>query len=93
MTDTPSAIQQKQIEIILQKSPKERFMIGAELIDFGMKLLETQIRILNPAFSDIDVKVELFIRCYSNCYTGEELQRIIHYLKRRMNSATNKMVM
>jgi hypothetical protein len=81
MTDTSSDIQQKQREILLQKSPKERFLIGAELIDFGRVVLETNIRNMNPEWNDIEIKIEMFSRCYANCFTREELQRIIHSMK------------
>ena len=81
MADTPLKIQQKQLEILLQKSPKERFLIGAELIDFGRMVMENNIRNTNPELNDLDIKVKMFTCCYAKCFTAAELKRIIHSMK------------
>jgi len=77
MSDTTQDISRKQIEILLAKSEEERFKIGDELASFGRKVLEGSIRNEIPGISDIDLKIEVFKRCYSMTYSPEELNLII----------------
>jgi len=81
MTDTTPEINRIQFDIMLSKSESERFRIGEELITFGRKVLESSIRQENPGISEIDLKIEVFKRCYSSFYSKEEQVRIIHSLK------------
>ena len=77
MTDTISEIVSKQLEIMLLKSESERFRIGDELNLFGRKVLESSIRQEYPGITEIDLKIEVFKKCYSSFYSPEELNRII----------------
>jgi hypothetical protein len=77
MTDTNPEIARKQLEIILSKSESERFRIGDELNTFGRKVLESSIRTDYPGISEIDLKIEVFKRCYAPFYSPDELDRII----------------
>jgi hypothetical protein len=77
MTDTTFEITTKQLEILLSKSESERFRIGDELNTFGRKVVESLIRQNYPGISEIDVKIEVFKRCYSALYPPDELDRIV----------------
>jgi hypothetical protein len=77
MKDTTSEIANKQLEIMLLKSESERFRIGDELNAFGRKVLESSILSENPGMSELDLKIEVFKRCYSSFYSLQELNRII----------------
>lgn len=81
MTDTTSEIAAKQLEIMLLKSESERFRIGDELNAFGRKVLEGSIRKEYPGISEIDLRIEVFKRCYSSFYSPDELNRIILSIK------------
>jgi len=81
MTDTTPEINRIQFDIMLSKSESERFRIGEELITFGRKVLESSVRQENPGISEIDLKIEVFKRCYSSFYSKEEQARIILSLK------------
>jgi len=81
MSDTTHDISRKQIEILLAKSEEERFKIGDELASFGRKVLESSIRNENPGISEIDLKTEVFKRCYSMAYSAEELNLIISAMR------------
>jgi hypothetical protein len=81
MTDTPGEIANKQLEIFLLKSESERFRIGNELNAFGRKVLECSIRQEYPGISEIDLKIEVFNRCYSSFFSPDELNRIILSMK------------
>jgi hypothetical protein len=77
MTDSTPEIIKKQLEIILSKSESERFRIGDELNTFGRKVLESSIHLEYPGISEIDLKIEVFRRCYASFYSPDELNRII----------------
>ena len=81
MTDTSPEIEQIQLKIMLSKSESERFRIGDELNAFGRKVLESSIRQEYPGISEIDLKIELFKRCYSLYYSADELKKIILSMK------------
>ena len=88
MTDTPDEISRKQLEILLSKPEGERFRIGDELSSFGKKVLESSIRDENPGISEIDLKTEIFKRCYSMYYSPEEMIRIIDSMRAFLLSST-----
>jgi hypothetical protein len=77
MPDTPSGIGVKQLEIFLSKSESERFRIGNDFNIFGRKVLESSIRQELPGISEIDLKIEVFKRCYKVFYAPDELSRIL----------------
>jgi hypothetical protein len=86
MTDSTREIEKKHLEILRSKSESERFRIGEELNAFGRKVLENSIRNEYPGIPDIDLKTEVFKRCYASFFSPEELNRIIlsmrDYLKK-----------
>ena len=88
MSDTPDEILRKQIEILLSKSEEERFRIGDELASFGRKVLDSSIRHENPGISEIDLKTEIFKRCYSMYYSPEEMNLIIESMRAFLLSST-----
>jgi hypothetical protein len=81
MVDSGSEIVKKQLEIMLSKSESERFRIGAELTTFGRKVLESSIRQEYPGITGIELKIEVFKRCYSSFFSGNEFDLIILSLK------------
>jgi len=85
MLDTSHEIQQKQLEIIFAKTPQERFLIGAETIDFGRTMVESSIKQQNPGICELDLKIAVFKRYYSTIFEKEEMDRIIRSLINYMN--------
>ena len=81
MTDTSPEIEKIQLEIMLSKSESERFRIGDELNAFGRKVLENSIRREFPGISEIDLKIELFRRCYVSYFSQDEIDRIVLSMK------------
>jgi hypothetical protein len=77
MKDSTPDIVRKQLDIILSKSESDRFRLGDELNDFGRKVLEGSIRQEHPLISEIDLKTEVFKRCYASFFSPDELDRII----------------
>jgi hypothetical protein len=78
MQDTTNEMLQKQREIYFNKSSNERFLIGAETIDFGKTIVESSIKQMHPDILPIDLKVAVFKRYYENCFSKKELEIIIN---------------
>lgn len=77
MNDTTPEILNIQRKIFSQKSIRERFMIGAETIDFGRELVISNIKKNNPGISEIDLKIAVLKRYYENSFSMEEMDAII----------------
>ena len=78
MMDTTDEMLQKQREIIFRKSSKERFLIGADTIDFGKTIVESSIKQMHPDILPIDLKVAVFKRYYETTFNRDELDLIIN---------------
>lgn len=76
MTDTPDFIYQKQFDIIFSKTPKERFLMGFEMIESVKRIVENSIRREKPAISDLDLRVAVFKRYYQNDFPPVQLEKI-----------------
>jgi hypothetical protein len=77
MNDTPTEILNIQREIFSKKTIRERFLIGAETIDFGRELVISNIKKNNPGISEIDLKIAVLKRYYENSFSIEEMNAII----------------
>ena len=86
MTDTSPEIEKIQLEIMLSKSESERFRIGDELNAFGRKVLESSIRREYHGISEIDLKIEVFRRCYASFYSQDEIDRIILSMRKYLQN-------
>lgn len=93
MTDTNPDIYIKQLEIFLSKSDDERFRISGDLLLFGRRLIENAIIHENNGLTDIDLKIEVFKRCYANQFTQEELIRITDSMKQYLQETLPKLNM
>ena len=76
MTDTPDFIYQKQFDIIFSKTPKERFLMGFEMIESVKRIVENSIRRETPTISDLDLRVAVFKRYYQNDFSTVQLEKI-----------------
>jgi hypothetical protein len=45
---------------------QERFALGAELFELGRDIVIKDIKRKNPGIGEIDLKIEVFKRCYKN---------------------------
>ncbi len=78
MIDTTQEIANKQVEIFLVKSPKERIIIGMSMLEMGRTIVESSIKKNYPNLSDLDLKIEVFKRYYDTTFNDKELQEIIY---------------
>jgi len=81
MPDTTSEMQNRQREIFQRKTISERFLLGAELISFGRKVVEGNIRQNNPDLNDLDLKIAVIKRYYGNVFSESEMDAIIQSVK------------
>lgn len=77
MQDTPEDIQQLQRSIFARKTNTERFMIGMELMEQTRNQIVANIRQMTPDVSELDLKIELFKRLYSQDFDQGEMIKII----------------
>lgn len=80
MRDTPNEILKKQREILISKTPQERFKIGLDLIDFGRDTIRQSILFENPDISERELKRRVFKRCYANDFPELEMEKILKLL-------------
>lgn len=71
----------KMYDIIMSKTPKERFLMGIEMMEDVRRMVEGSIREQNPGISGIDLKVEVFKRYYSKDFSPAQLNDIIESMK------------
>ena len=76
MNDTTPAVHQKQRDIIMSKTPQERFMMGIEMMDSVHTMVSNSIRQLNPDMHTADLQVAIFKRYYRKDFSPELLERI-----------------
>ncbi len=76
MNDTPKHILQKQFEIIYAKPLKERIAGLFEMTELSRNIILNQLKIKNPEFSEIDLKIELFKKFYKFDFDDETLNKI-----------------
>ncbi|GAH99844.1 unnamed protein product [marine sediment metagenome] len=86
MNDTTIEMRKKQLEIIFSKTPKERFMLGVEIINSVRTIVENSIKLENPGISKIDLKIAVFKRYYSKDFSENELNKIILSMKEYHNT-------
>ncbi len=87
MQDTSEDMKKIQREIIFLKTINERFMIGADSINFGRMLVVNNIMKSNPGISDFELKLAVLNRYYENYFSKEEfvniVQSAIHFYSKK----------
>ena len=81
MTDATEEAREKQFEIFFLKTPKDRFRIAAEMIDFMKQVVENSIRSENPGISKADLAAAVFKRYYVNDFPPAELEKIAEQIR------------
>lgn len=81
MKDTTPEMQKKQAAITALMTPQERFMQGVEMIDYVRMVVENSIKAQNPTISEIELKIQVFIRYYKKDFTPQKLEEIILWFR------------
>ena len=80
MIDTKPGYDKKQMEIILSMTPRQRFIEGADMIDFGYSIVKNSILSKNPNITENELIIEVIKRLYPNEFSKEEIDKISHSL-------------
>ncbi len=62
MNDTTPEMQQYQYNLIMKKTPEERFIMGLEMADVGRELMIAGIKMQNPEIKEGQIFIELLKR-------------------------------
>ena len=62
MQDTSIEMQEFQYNLIMSKTPEERFRMGLEMIEFGREMMLFGIRNQKPGLSEEEERIELLKR-------------------------------
>jgi hypothetical protein len=89
MNDTPEDIVKIQRDILLAKTPSERFAIGMETIRFARQIVEDSIRESNPGISETELKLAVFKRCYENSFSPKDIELIINSMRRYLSPSND----
>ena len=81
MNDTTPEVHKKQLEIIMSKTPQERFMMGLEMVDSVYTMVSNSIRQQNPNLSPAELQVAIFKRYYRKDFSPELLERICQSMR------------
>jgi hypothetical protein len=75
-SDTPRHVIEKQIAIVMQKTPLERLLMCCDMTDFSYEMLKRHIIARDGNISEGRLKFEIVKSLYSDCFSDEEMARI-----------------
>jgi len=81
MRDTPVEVEAHLRSLYASLTPGERLRKACSMFDTGVTLIKAGILHEQPEISDAQLREAIFRRLYSDCFSEEELQRIIAYLQ------------
>ena len=81
MNDTTPEARKKQLEIILSKTPEERFLLGCDMIDSTFFIVKNSIIQENPNYSEREIIAAIFERYYRNDFSKEKLYEIMQAIR------------
>jgi len=62
MNDTTPEMKRYQYDLIMKKTPEERFIMGLEMADAGRELMIAGIKMQNPKIEENQIFIELLKR-------------------------------
>ncbi|MCS6989847.1 MAG: hypothetical protein NZM06_10065 [Chloroherpetonaceae bacterium] len=77
-SDTSPEIQRRYREMILARSPEERFRMGLDACALARKFA---LASLPPDLDETEKRVQLFLRYYKNDFSPEQREKIIAALR------------
>lgn len=86
MNDTPKHILKKQFEIIYAKPLKDKIAGLFEMTELSRSIILNQLKLKNPEFSEIDLKIELFKKFYKFDFDNETLNIIADKMRQFLTS-------
>jgi len=80
MDDTPEKIKQLYMQMLMSKSPSERFMMAVGMFDAAKNLVVAGISREKPGINEGQLRAEIFLKMYGNEFSPPEKERIIRKL-------------
>ena len=83
MNDTPPDVDAAFTAMFATLSPSERVRMMSEMFDTARRILVSGIRADQPDISDIELKVQVFLRTYRDDYGSAERDWIVARIRQR----------
>lgn len=83
MNDTRPEIAQKIIEMIQEKTPEERALMGSSMYATSRYLVTQGILNNNPNISPLALRQKIFLTFYGDEFTESERKKILNYLSQK----------
>ena len=87
MNDTSPEMAQKMREMLKEKSPEQRLIMGCNMTATSKYLVSEAIKRSNPGISLAGLRQELFIKFYGNEFSPMEKVRILNHLEKTTKKA------
>ncbi len=77
MNDTPLHIEKRMAEMIASRTPTERLKMASSMFDSGKKLMRAGLLKENGSLNEAQLRAKMFLRLYGDCFSKDEIRRII----------------
>jgi hypothetical protein len=77
MRDVNDKIITMQLNIINQKTRKEKWLMSFSMINMGISIVRNSILKQQPNISEIELRLQTFRRIYQQDYTSEQMEKYI----------------
>jgi len=82
MNDTPSEIEQKYLEMLMERSGEERLKMGCSMHATAQALVRASVLEKDPFASPAAVRQALFLRFYGHEFDSETREKILLALEK-----------
>jgi hypothetical protein len=81
MNDTPSEIEQKYLEMLMERSGEERLKMGCSMHSIARALVKASVLEKGPLASPATLRRALFLRFYGHEFDAEARDKILRALE------------
>ena len=82
MNDTPSEIEQKYLEMLMERSGEERLKMGCSMHSIARALVKASVLEKDPLASPATLRRALFLRFYGHEFDAEARDKILLALEK-----------
>ena len=83
MNDTTPEMDAAFAAMLATLTPAQRVRMMSEMFDTARRILASNIVANQPDISDVELRVQIFLRTYPDDFTAEERDRIVAYIRAR----------
>ena len=81
MNDTPSEIEQKYLEMLMERSGEERLKMGCSMHSIARALVKASVLEKDPLASPATLRRALFLRFYGHEFDADTRQKILRTIE------------